>query len=138
MNHSSYMHFLNACRWALGYADSSPALVWSSHAKIPEVLKALKSFLLLLCYIFSLLGSFIFHNHSFDLIHPNVRTTFFIRYVYIIGQKANFNLLLESLARLWGWIVPLTEGRKLEKCSAKMCLLIYCHCIYKNQGLLSV
>ena len=37
---------------------------------------------------------------SFDLIHPNVRTTFFIRYVYIIGQKANLNLLLESLARL--------------------------------------
>lgn len=68
--------------------------------KFQKSLGPLKVSYYFFCYIFSLLGSFILHNHSFDLIHPNVRTTFFIRYVYIIGQKANLNLLLESLARL--------------------------------------
>lgn len=141
MNHSLYMHFLNACRWALGYADSCPPLVWSSHAKIPEVFRALKSFLLLFCYIFSLLGSFILHNHSFDLIHPNVRTTFFISYVYIIGQKANLNLLLESLARLWGWIMPLwLKGGNwknvLPKCAYWFTAIVYTriqvYCLFRE------
>ena len=207
MNHSLYVHFLNACRWALDYADSCPPLVRSSHAKTPEVLKALKSFLLLFCYLFSLLGSFIFHNHEvkkwscsvvsdfatpwtvpyqappslgfsrqkywsglpfpspgdlpnpgiesgspvlqadalpsepFDLIHPNVRTTFFIRYVYIIGQKANLNLLLESLARLWAWIVPLwlrggNWKNVLPKCAYWFTAIVYTrikvYCLFRE------
>ena len=62
---------------------------------------ALIGFLLLFCDISPLLGSFIFHNHSFYLIHPHVGTTFCIRYVYVIGQKTNLRLFLESLAKLW-------------------------------------
>lgn len=45
-------------------------------------------------------GSFVFHHRSFYVVPPKVGITFFIRCVYVMGQKANLSLFLESRARL--------------------------------------